>query len=123
MRRMLLPIHPEHVINILNGTKKYEYRKIKSRYSDIDRIIIYSTTPVRKVVGEVQVVNIIIGSPESVWEETKEYSGISKDYFDDYYSGKEFAVAYELGEVFRYKEPKDLMEFGIKYPPQSMVYI
>ena len=50
MCKILLSINPEHVENILDGTKKYEYRK-KSCKKDIDRIVIYSTHPVKKVVG------------------------------------------------------------------------
>ena len=41
---MLISINPQHVENIFNGTKKYEYRKIRCK-QDVDKIIIYSTYP------------------------------------------------------------------------------
>lgn len=37
MGKILLSINPEHVENILNGSKKVEYRKAKCR-SDVDKI-------------------------------------------------------------------------------------
>ena len=63
MCSILISINPEHVENIFNGTKKYEYRKIKCK-QDIDKIIIYSTSPIMKIVGEAKVEEILEGSPE-----------------------------------------------------------
>ena len=47
---ILLSINPNHVENILNGTKRYEFRK-KVCKRHVDKILIYSTTPIMKVVG------------------------------------------------------------------------
>jgi len=52
MCKMLLSINPEHVENILRGGKTYEYRKILCKRK-VDKIVIYSTCPVKRVVGEV----------------------------------------------------------------------
>ena len=38
MCKMLLSINPEHVENIMNGNKLYEFRKIKCK-SDVDKIV------------------------------------------------------------------------------------
>ena len=51
MCSILLSINPEHVENIMNGNKLYEFRK-KACKRHVDKIIIYSTTPVMMVVGE-----------------------------------------------------------------------
>ena len=40
MYNMLISIKPEYVENIFNGSKKYEYSKIRCK-QDIDKIIIY----------------------------------------------------------------------------------
>ena len=37
--------------NILNGTKKYEFRK-KACKRHVDKILIYSTNPIMRVVGK-----------------------------------------------------------------------
>lgn len=44
----------------------------------IDKIIIYSTHPVMKVVGEAEVERIIEDSPKEVWKQTKQKAGIKK---------------------------------------------
>ena len=122
MCKMLLSINPEHVENILNGNKQFEFRKIKCK-SNVDKIVIYSTSPVMRVVGEVEVLEIIVDTPDEVWELTAEFSGITKHFFDVYFENKEKAVAYRLGKVKKYKEPLKLMDFGISFAPQSFVYI
>lgn len=122
MCQMLLSINPEHVENIVNGRKKYEYRRVRCK-EKIDKIIIYATAPVSQVVAEVEVLDIIEDTPMSVWDETKLYSGISKGFFLEYFSGKSKAVAYHLGAIKKYAKPKDLSELGVRYAPQSFVYI
>jgi predicted transcriptional regulator len=122
MCKILLSINPEHVENIMAGTKIYEFRKIQCK-EKVDKIIIYSTFPVMKVVGEADVVDIIVDNPDNVWNTTNAFSGISKQFFDDYYRNRDKAIAYKLSNVKRYQHPKDLSSYGIKYAPQSFVYI
>ncbi|MCD8309260.1 MAG: ASCH domain-containing protein [Clostridia bacterium] len=121
-KKILISINPEHVENILNGTKKYEYRKIAAK-QDISSIIIYETTPVKMVVAEAEIVDVLMLSPEELWKQTKNESGISKDFFDDYFQDREIAYAYKLGNIKIYDTPKLLSDYGIKAAPQSFVYI
>lgn len=122
MCKILLSINPEHVENIFNGTKEYEFRKIKCK-EPVEKIIIYSTAPVMKVVGEAKVEKIIEGSPSEVWQQTKKKSGIDDKFYFEYYRGKMTAIAYKLIDVVRYTTPKELTSFGLKYAPQSFVYL
>lgn len=119
---MLLSINPEHVANILNGEKKYEFRKVRCK-EKVDKIIIYSTAPVMRVVGEVDVLDIYEEEPGTLWDITAEHSGISKDFFDEYYKGKKRAVAFKLGKVKKHKTPFTLADFGLNFAPQSFVYL
>ena len=120
--KLLLSINPKHVENILRGTKKFEFRKVGSR-RPVSRIVIYSTAPVSMIVGEVEVTGTVSGSPEEVWQQTAELSGISKEFFDSYYSGRDKAIAYRLGEVSEYDSPKRLADVGVASAPQSFVYL
>ena len=122
MCKILLSINPQHVENIFNGTKKYEYRKIKCK-DKVDKIIIYSTSPIMKVVGEADVEEILEDTPNKIWEKTKEYSGVEYKFFDKYFNGKERAIAYKLSNIKRYKETKTLSFYGINFAPQSFVYL
>ena len=85
--------------------------------------MIYSTAPVSMIVGEVEVTGAVGGSPEEVWRQTAELAGISKEFFDRYYAGRDEAIAYRLGEVRKYETPKRLAEVGVASAPQSLVYL
>ena len=122
MCNMLISINPEHVENIFNGSKKYEYRKIRCK-QDIDKIIIYSTYPIMKVVGEAKIEKILEDSPDNIWEETKNYSGIDLKFYQEYFQDRNKAIAYKLTNIKKYNKPKDLSSYGIKNAPQSFVYV
>ena len=122
MKKILISINPEHVENILSGIKKYEYRKVAAK-DDISSIIIYETTPVKRVVAEAEIIDVLMCGPEELWELTKEGSGISKKFFDKYFKDKEVAYAYKLGEIQVFETPKTLSDFGIRTAPQSFVYV
>ena len=122
MCNMLISINPEHVENIFNGSKKYEYRKIRCK-QDFDKIIIYSTYPIMKVVGEAKVEKILEDSPDNIWEETKKYSGIDLKFYQKYFKDRSKAIAYKLTNIKKYSDPKELSSYGIKSAPQSFVYV
>ncbi len=121
-RKILISINPKHVENIINGTKKFEYRKIVAK-QDISSIVIYETTPIKKIVAEAEIIDVLILSPEALWEQTKINSGITKEFFDEYFKGKKTGCAYKIGRVNVYKTPKTLLEYGIKSAPQSFIYL
>ena len=122
MCAILLSINPIHVENIMNGTKRYEFRK-KACKRHVDKILIYSTNPIMRVVGEAEVEDVLIDSPEVIWEKTEEKSGIDKSFFNQYYEIRDQAVAYKLKNVVKYASPKELKEYGISNAPQSFQYI
>lgn len=122
MCKILLSINPEHVTNIINKKKIYEFRKTKCK-KKIDKIVIYATSPISKVVGEVEVLEIIEDLPENIWNITGDFSGISKEFFEKYYINSERAIAYKLGTVKEFEKPKLLQDFGINCAPQSFVYL
>lgn len=122
MNALLLSINPEHVVNIMNHSKLFEFRKVACK-KKVDIMIIYCTNPVKKIVGQAKIGRIITGDPEHVWRETESGAGISKEFFDKYYFGKKTAIAYELCDIVKYNEPRNLSDFGICSPPQSFVYV
>lgn len=122
MCAILLSINPNHVQNIMNGTKRYEFRK-KACKRHVDKILIYSTNPIMRVVGEAEVEAVLIDNPEIIWKKTEKKSGIDKSFFDKYYEDREQAVAYKLKNVIKYKVPRELKDYGINNAPQSFQYI
>ena len=122
MCNMLISINPQHVENIFNGSKKYEYRKIRCK-KDINKIIIYSTYPIMKIVGEAEVEKILEDSPDNIWRQTKNYSGIDIDFYHQYFKDRSKAIAYKLTNTKKYNTPKEQSSYNIKTAPQSFVYV
>lgn len=121
-KNIILPIKPLYVEEILNNNKKYEYRK-HICVENIDKIYLYATAPVKALLGEAEVLEKIVMNKEKLWDITKEESGISKEYYDEYFSKSQTASAYRLGEIRRYKKPIELNDVGIMYAPQSYIYV
>lgn len=122
MCKMLLSIEPRFVEHILDGSKRFEYRKVRNK-KDVSHVLIYSTSPVMKVVAEAHIKDVLVDDPEVVWNLTNNYSGITKEFFDQYYRGKDIAVAYELDDVKEFPISLDLEDFGVSNAPQSFIYL
>lgn len=123
MSIILMSIKPKYVDKILSGDKKYEFRKIMPKRNGISKIIIYSSFPIMRIVGEVEILEIICEYKDILWQITKEKSGITKDEFDKYFINCKKGIAYKLGNVKKYKQAYKLSEIGINYAPQSFIYL
>ncbi|HFH9740992.1 TPA: ASCH domain-containing protein [Streptococcus pyogenes] len=115
----IISIKPQFVDEIMKGNKRFEFRKSFLK-SIPDRCYIYSTKPVGKIVGFFTIKQVLRDEPEKIWQKTSKKSEITKDFFDEYYSGKNKAVAIEIDRLFAYKTPKNYHEIDIKgKPPQT----
>jgi len=122
--RVLLSIKPEFIEKIFKGEKLYEFRTRKFKRNDIRIIILYASSPIQKVVGEIEIEQIIEGKKDQLWKITKQSSGISKDYYDEYFKGREYAYAIKIKKVKKYKTYLSLdKDFNIYSAPQSFIYL
>ncbi len=122
--KVLLSIKPEFVEKIFSGEKRFEYRKNIFKNIAIESIVIYSTMPVGKIVGEFKFKTIHKNTPKIIWKETKKYSGISEDFFFNYFENKKEACAIEISEVHKYKTPIDPHSLLPNFvAPQSFCYL
>ncbi|WP_254853812.1 ASCH domain-containing protein, partial [Salmonella enterica] len=83
---ILLSIKPEFAESILNGYKKFEFRKTIFRNKEARVVVIYATMPVGKVIGEFEIDGVLSSQPDELWDMTKKYAGITRDFFDEYFS-------------------------------------
>ena len=88
----ILSIKPQFVEEIVAGKKKFEYRKSVFK-QPVEKVYVYASAPISKVIGEFQPVDVVSGVPADVWKETKKFSGITKKFFDEYYKGRKTAYA------------------------------
>lgn len=122
MCSILIPIHPKYVEGIINGDKTFELRrKIPKR--KVDKMIIYSTSPVMKVLCEVEVKKIHTKDIDELWDMVKDSSLVTYKEYLDYFDSNGIANAFEIGKVELYEEPKRLIDLGISYTPQSFTYL
>lgn len=122
--KILLSIKPEYAQSILNGTKRYEFRRRVHRDERVKVVVIYATMPVGKVIGEFTIAEIHSERPTELWKRTKDFSGISESFFSEYFQNKEVGHAIEVKNVKRYKTPRPIKDFvpsGV--PPQSYIYL
>jgi len=121
--KVLLSIKPEYAEKILTGEKRFEYRKV--RFSkNVSTVVLYATSPVSRLVGEFEVESVLEDAPTKLWEHTKEFSGITREFFRSYFLGREKAVAIQIGVTKRYQFPKNPNLGSSKFtPPQSFYYL
>lgn len=122
MCKILMSIKPKYSEKIFSGDKKYEFRRKVSKLH-VDRIIVYSSSPDKKIIGEVEVIKVVSKPINELWKLTKKFAGISYEDYEEYFYGCDVAYAYELGKVTRYKKSKSLLDFNVRYSPQSYVYV
>ncbi|WP_291907307.1 ASCH domain-containing protein [Chitinophaga sp. CB10] len=122
--KILLSIKPEYVEKIFSGEKKFEYRKSIFINKDIKNIVVYSTMPVGKIVGEFTIEEILHNSPEIIWSETKEFSGVKKEFYNSYFEGRSSAFAIKISNPVLYKKPIDpKKKYKSFVAPQSFKYL
>ena|ERR1700761_5291819 len=122
--KVLLSIKPEYAERIFDGSKKFEFRRAIFKNCGVRTVVVYATMPVGRVIGEFTVGGIIENRPSEVWRKTKEYSGITRDFFDEYFTGRTKAFAIEVHNPRLYRKPLDLADVhptGVA--PQSFCYL
>ena len=121
--KVILSIKPEFANKIFEGTKKYEFRRTIFKNPDVKKIVVYSSSPVQKIIGEFEIERIISYELETLWDKTKKYSGISEDFFFQYFGNKEHGFAIKIKNTKLYRTPKCIREDYNLFPPQSFLYL
>ncbi len=121
---VILSIRPKYVELMMEGTKKYEFRKVIFKNTNINKVYIYSTSPVKKIVGTFKISEIVEDRPERLWDNFEAFSGLNAQEFFTYFNGVErgFAIGIECFRLFDEPlNPNDLMPRFV--PPQSFCYL
>ena len=121
--KVLLSIKPEFALKIFNGSKKYEYRRAIFKNQEVSIVIVYASDPMRRVIGEFEIEDILYDEPQLLWLKTKNYAGISKKRFFGYFANKSKGYAIKVKTTTMYDDPLPLNSFQVSSPPQSFMYI
>lgn len=119
-----MSIKPEYAEKILAGEKRFEFRKAVPKAEGVKTVVIYATKPVGKVVGEFEVGGILSEKPRVVWSLTSGFAGITRQFFNEYFRGRDTAYAIKVKRATRYEEPISLDEvLSSGIAPQSFCYL
>jgi type I restriction enzyme, S subunit len=121
---VLLSVKPIYVEAILKGIKIYEFRKAIFAKKPIEKVYVYSTAPVKKIVCSFEIGEIKTGNPDQLWSEFEKYSGLTHEEFTEYFKGHNKGFAIKIERVSLFEKPIDPKETVKNFlPPQSFCYI
>lgn len=122
---VLLSVKPKYITAMIQGNKKYEFRKSIWRANrKVNKVYIYSSAPIQKIIGIFTIKDIIEDNPSNLWIKFGEFSGIREDEFFNYFKGSKKAFAIEIETIEIFEKPIDpFREFSDFKPPQSFYYV
>jgi predicted transcriptional regulator/DNA-binding XRE family transcriptional regulator len=125
-RDVVLSIRPEFSEKILQGVKTVELRRRFPVSAPRGTVAyIYSTSPVRALVGRAEITNVIKLPVTDIWKKFGHSASIKKSEFDAYFSGLNEGFALKFSNARALPRQLDLSElrerFGFE-PPQSFLY-
>lgn len=121
--KILLSIKPEFANKIFDGTKKFEFRRSIFKNQAVNTVVVYASAPISKVIGEFEIETVIRKKLNELWNETKDFSGISREYYDLYFTGKVEGFAIQVTNPRLYNKARNLKEEYGMVPPQSFAYL
>lgn len=121
--KVLLSIKPEFASRIFDGSKKFEYRRTIFKNREIEAVVVYASDPIRQVIGEFEIGEILHENPDELWEQTSNHAGITKQRFMEYFVNHSKGYAIGIKKVRKYATPLPLSEFMVSTPPQSFQYL
>ncbi len=120
--KVILSIKPEFANKIFDGSKKFEFRRSIFKNDKVKTVIVYASSPVQRVIGEFQIEKIINQDLGSLWNLTSESSGITQEFFYEYFGDKQLGYAIQIKSTRKYRPSKCLRTDFKLTPPQSFAY-
>jgi predicted transcriptional regulator/DNA-binding XRE family transcriptional regulator len=125
-RDVVLSVRPQYSEKIVQGLKTIELRRrfpLTARKGTV--AYIYSTSPVRAMIGSAQISEVVKLPVPQIWQKFAKLAQIDRSDFDDYFSGLTEGVAIRLTKARPFSRAVALTElrdrFGFE-PPQSFIY-
>jgi predicted transcriptional regulator/DNA-binding XRE family transcriptional regulator len=125
-RDVVLSVRPRYSEKIIQGKKTVELRRRFPVSAPRGTIAyIYSTSPVRAMVGSAEIEDVVRLPVGDIWRKFGKMAHIDRKNFDNYFSGLKDGYALKFANARPFTRPVDLSElrerFGFE-PPQSFLY-
>jgi predicted transcriptional regulator len=125
MTRILLSIKPKFVEKILSGEKRFEFRRSVPKLDvTVTSIVVYASSPVCRVVGEVEVKRFYSLEINELWNRlVGRGMDLTFDEFFTYFCDCYIGYAFELGKITLFSPVRYLSDFEVKRAPQNFCYL
>lgn len=124
---VLVSLRPRFAELVLSGLKTTELRRGPSRVTPGMIALIYASTPLRALLGAVQITEVHTYAPSTVWRRWGPTTGLRRGEFDGYVAGCDRVTAMLLGARCMFPEPVSLSELRARsasfVAPQSYRYL
>lgn len=125
-RILLISVKPEFANKIVNGEKTIELRKSCPKVSPNDIVIIYSTVPIKAVIGICRVEEVLKMNPSSMWRNHRLKLGIEKKRYMAYFESNDTAIGIVLKSACQLETKIQLSAIKKLFPkfspPQTFRY-
>ncbi|QDI63521.1 F0F1 ATP synthase subunit alpha [Ureaplasma urealyticum] len=120
---IMISISPNESEQLFDNGRSVVFFKVAPKYP-VEKVLVYVTSPIQKVIGEFDLLKIDVNSVNSSWNKYRSSSVISsrKEYLE-YFSSHKEAHALLASKVYKYRRPKDLVSFNMKKGPSGFTYL
>lgn len=117
---IVMSIHKPSCDMLVSGQKSVIHRKRKFS-KEFFKIYVYAPKPIAKIIGELEVGQILSSDRDSIWEATGENSCLSKRQFYEYYD-EQIVYAVNIKKAVKYKKPLEPKEIDPKFKAPVQFY-
>lgn len=125
-RDVVLSVRPHYSNKIFEGKKTVELRRRFPVLAPRGTIAyIYSTSPVRALMGSTEIDRVIKLPVPEIWKKFGKTAQITRADFDNYFSGMQQGFALKISNARSFSRPINLTELRDRFnfePPQSFLY-
>lgn len=124
---VLLFIKEHHANAILDGDKRYEYRRTPPAFEPPYRVVLYATGDVKAVVGGFETHTVLEAPVDELIEKTVRHTPHDAEDLEGYFEGKETGAAIRVDLWQRYDDAvplETLQGAGVEFHvPQNFQYL
>ncbi|MCV3734313.1 F0F1 ATP synthase subunit alpha [Ureaplasma miroungigenitalium] len=120
---IMVSVSPEEAEALFENEKPVLFFKV-TPVQPVERVIVYATAPVKKVVGEFDLEEIKILNPRTAWRTYGANSVIkTAKEFNAYFANNSEAHVIIASAIYKYSNPKTLDKYDIKKGPSGFTYL
>lgn len=109
-RAAILSVRPRFAEALLDGSKTVEIRRRRARITSGSVCLVYASSPMRALVGAIQVQFTDLGTPDSLWQRWGAETGLGRAEYDAYLVDSSEPCAIVVRAATRFASPVALSE-------------